>query len=224
MNKCLPRFRNMINTVLCVWLFCAPAWGLTPETDHAINDASSTSAVTAAEFENTERVIDANQPINDAKIQSRVLGILTTAEQYTDLSVESRQGLVFLSGEVTQERFVAWAADIAKNVEGVVAVINNITVAETSVLDMDPVRGDDALVVCQFACASYDCDWLSGAFCMLCVGSATNQCTDEAFCSSGSKPAGSSCITSCDYAVYYSVWFLLFLAYCGAHSSGGSYY
>lgn len=142
MNKCLPRFRNMIYTVLCVWLFCAPAWGLTSETDHAINDASSTSAVTAAEFENTERVIDANQPINDAKIQSRVLGILTTAGQYTDLSVESRQGLVFLSGEVTQERFVAWAADIAKNVEGVVAVVNNITVAETSVLDMAPVRAE----------------------------------------------------------------------------------
>jgi len=93
-----------------------------------------------ASFENAERVIDADQPVNDKKIQTRVQGILSTADKYTDLNVESRQGLVFISGEVTEERFVAWATDIAKNVEGVVAVINNISVAKTSVLDMAPVR------------------------------------------------------------------------------------
>ncbi|WP_372738393.1 mechanosensitive ion channel domain-containing protein [Neptunomonas sp.] len=95
-----------------------------------------------AAFENTERVIGVDKPIKDAQIQSRIQGILTTAEKYTDLTVESRQGLVFLGGQALDEHFVGWATDIAKNTEGVVAVINNISMVNKSVLDLAPLRGE----------------------------------------------------------------------------------
>ncbi|SIS80846.1 mechanosensitive ion channel family protein [Neptunomonas antarctica] len=121
---------------LFLFLLCSGSLSVKADSQPALEPALQ------APLENTERVIDVDKQVKDAQIQSRIEGILTTVDKYTSLSVEARQGLVFLEGRVTDEHFVGWATDIAKNTQGVVAVINNISPLPKSVVDMAPVRAE----------------------------------------------------------------------------------
>lgn len=135
------RVRSLNRLFLVFFLLCSGP--LLVRADTVKPEVLSAEAVSIpATVENTERIIGVDKPVKDAQIQSRIQGILTTVEKYTELTVESRQGLVFLEGQVTDEHFVGWATDIAKNTDGVVAVINNITMVKKSVLDMAPLRGE----------------------------------------------------------------------------------
>ena len=136
-----PLFGSFGRLFLVLFLLCTGPLLASAET--ATGEALSSEAVgQPATFENAEREIGVDEPVKDAQIQSRIEGILTTVDKYSDLTVEARQGLVFLEGQVADEHFVGWATDIAKNTEGVVAVINNISMIKKSVLDFAPLQGE----------------------------------------------------------------------------------
>jgi small conductance mechanosensitive channel len=105
---------------------------------NALTDASA--QVMDASVESVDREINVEQPIQDQEITHRILGILQSAGQYESLSVQSKEGLVFLKGRVDDEAFITFAGQVAKNTEGVVAVINRIALVQPSAWAWEPIQ------------------------------------------------------------------------------------
>lgn len=83
------------------------------------------------------------QPLaQDEQIQSRLQNILNEIRDKTDrfssAEVSVEDGVVYLSGEATEEEYRTWAGDLARNTQDVVAVVNRMNVKTRSVWDMSP--------------------------------------------------------------------------------------
>lgn len=74
------------------------------------------------------RVIPLDGRVADEKIQQKIEKILTAAAKYSSLQVEVNSGVVSISGATLERQYIDWATDIAKNIDGVVAVINNLDI------------------------------------------------------------------------------------------------
>jgi small-conductance mechanosensitive channel len=79
------------------------------------------------------------QPVaKDGEIRQRIANILETTSWFGEPNVTVEEGIVFLKGTTESDESKQWAGDLAKNTEGVVAVVNQIEVAPTTVWDFDP--------------------------------------------------------------------------------------
>ncbi|HUG03741.1 MAG TPA: mechanosensitive ion channel family protein [Steroidobacteraceae bacterium] len=79
------------------------------------------------------------QPVaGDDEIRQRIADILETTGWFGEPSVTVQEGIVFLKGTTEKVESQKWAGELAKNTEGVVAVVNEIDVAPTTVWDFDP--------------------------------------------------------------------------------------
>ena len=79
------------------------------------------------------------QPVaKDDEIRQRIADILQTTSWFGEPEVTVQQGIVFLKGTTENDESKKWAGDLARNTEGVVAVVNEIEVAPTTVWDFDP--------------------------------------------------------------------------------------
>jgi small-conductance mechanosensitive channel len=74
----------------------------------------------------------------DDEIRQRITDILETTSWFGEPGVAVQEGIVFLKGTTENDQSRQWAEDLAKNTEGVVAVVNHIEVAPTAVWDFDP--------------------------------------------------------------------------------------
>jgi len=77
-------------------------------------------------------------PEGDDEIRQRIADILKTTSWFGEPTVTVQKGIVFLKGTTENDESKQWAGDLAKNTEGVVAVVNQIEVAPTTVWDFDP--------------------------------------------------------------------------------------
>ena len=79
------------------------------------------------------------QPVaKDGEIRQRIADILEATSWFSEPEVAVQEGIVFLKGTTENDESRRWAGDLAKNTEGVVAVVNQIEVAPTTVWDFDP--------------------------------------------------------------------------------------
>ncbi|MHB1399579.1 MAG: mechanosensitive ion channel domain-containing protein [Trichloromonadaceae bacterium] len=79
------------------------------------------------------------QPVaKDDQIRQRIANILKTTSWFGEPEVSVQEGIVFLKGTTENEESKQWAGNLAKNTEGVVAVVNQIDVAPTTIWDFDP--------------------------------------------------------------------------------------
>lgn len=79
------------------------------------------------------------QPVaKDDAIRKRIADILKTTSWFGDPKVTVQDGIVFLKGTTENDESRKWAGDLAKNTEGVVAVVNHIEVVPTTVWDFNP--------------------------------------------------------------------------------------
>jgi len=79
------------------------------------------------------------QPVaKDNQIRQRLADILETTGWYGEPNVTVRDGIVFLKGTTENDESKLWAGNLARNTEGVVAVVNQIEVAPTTIWDFDP--------------------------------------------------------------------------------------
>ena len=74
----------------------------------------------------------------DDEIRQRIADILKTTGWFGEPKVNVEDGIVFLKGTTENDESKQWAGGLAKNTEGVVAVVNQIEVAPTTVWDFDP--------------------------------------------------------------------------------------
>ncbi|MDO8861627.1 mechanosensitive ion channel family protein [Haliea sp. E1-2-M8] len=79
------------------------------------------------------------QPVaKDDDIEQRLTDILNTTGWFGEPQVTVEDGIVYLKGTTESDESRQWARDLAKNTEGVVAVVNQITVARGTVWNFDP--------------------------------------------------------------------------------------
>ncbi|HSL17500.1 MAG TPA: mechanosensitive ion channel family protein, partial [Methylomirabilota bacterium] len=82
--------------------------------------------------------VDVQPVAEDDQIRRRIADILKTTRWFGEPKVAVQDGIVFLKGTTENDESKQWAGDLAKNTEGVVAVVNQIEVAPTTVWDFDP--------------------------------------------------------------------------------------
>ena len=78
----------------------------------------------------TEDIVNVPQAIKDKRIKKRLVDIFAATKWFTDAEVRVENGVVYLQGEAESAKSRDWAADLAGKTEGVVAVVNNMTVAQ----------------------------------------------------------------------------------------------
>ncbi|MGM0677088.1 mechanosensitive ion channel family protein [Ectothiorhodospira marina] len=79
------------------------------------------------------------QPIaRDDQIRQRITDILGATGWFSGPEVSVREGIVFLEGTTENDEARQWAGELAKNTQGVVAVVNEIEVAPSTVWDFNP--------------------------------------------------------------------------------------
>jgi small conductance mechanosensitive channel len=79
------------------------------------------------------------QPVaKDDEIRQRIADILQATSWFGEPEVTVQEGIVFLKGTTENDESKLWAGNLAKNTEGVVAVVNQIEVAPTTVWDFAP--------------------------------------------------------------------------------------
>ncbi len=82
--------------------------------------------------------VDVLPVAKDDAIRQRITDILETTGWFGAPSVTVQDGIVFLQGTTENDESKKWAGDLAKNTEGVVAVVNQIAVAPSTIWDFDP--------------------------------------------------------------------------------------
>lgn len=79
------------------------------------------------------------QPVaKDDAIRQRIADILKTTSWFREPKVTVQDGIVFLKGTTENDESKQWAGNLAKNTQGVVAVVNQIEVLPSTVWDFDP--------------------------------------------------------------------------------------
>ena len=119
--------------LLMSFLFCTSAFAQTKstETQVELSDADRSGGSP----ESTQK-IEIEPQSNDKEIQSRILKILEASKWFEQIHVEVDEGVVFLEGTVTEKNNRDWAGEMSRNVEDVVAVVNNIKVREADSFDL----------------------------------------------------------------------------------------
>ncbi|ABD82246.1 mechanosensitive ion channel family protein [Saccharophagus degradans] len=104
--------------------------------------AHTEKSIHEASIENVSRIIEVEDGPSDEKLKKRLQSILQSSEKYQNLEVRVANGLVTIYAIADNEKDVDWAGDIAKNIEGVVAVINNISTPKQDYFTLAPVRAE----------------------------------------------------------------------------------
>lgn len=95
-----------------------------------------------AEIATVARVIPLTAQAADEKIKAKTEEILIAANQYTALQVSVNKGLASISGATTDRQYIDWATDIAKNIDGVVAVINNVKIKNQNYFSVAIIKNE----------------------------------------------------------------------------------
>lgn len=85
--------------------------------------------------------VDVEPTADDEQIRERIAEILDASHWFTAMNVEVDEGLVFLEGETKSQKHRTWAGNISRSVQDVVAVVNDITIAEQEAFDLDKASG-----------------------------------------------------------------------------------
>ena len=94
----------------------------------------------ASEVSASEQAVVVEDRVDDDRIADRLHGVLEATERFSSIEVEVREGVVFLSGATLREESRTLAGDLARRTEGVVAVVNNITIEQGPIWTLEPAR------------------------------------------------------------------------------------
>jgi len=107
-------------------------------------ESVSPSATGSSEVANTpppERV-EVEPHARDDEIRKRLLDILDATGWFAAAEVRVDEGVVFLHGSANVPESKEWAGNLARNTEGVVAVVNKMNVASPSAWNFQPAEAE----------------------------------------------------------------------------------
>lgn len=125
---------SRLHAARLVWAFCislclVPAGATAQETapaESVVVDADASSGPPEP-----AQKVDVNQVTQDSEIENRLSRILVASGWFEDPNVRVNEGIVFIEGQTTDEKYAQWAANVARNTQDVVAVINDIAVDDS---------------------------------------------------------------------------------------------
>lgn len=123
-----------VAVVLC-WVAVAPAQESEPPAGGEAAEAGEASAVVAS-----EQAVGVEDQVDDGRIAERLRDVLVATERFSAIDVQVREGVVFLTGLAAQEESRTLAGDIARRTQGVVAVVNNITLERGPIWTLAPAQ------------------------------------------------------------------------------------
>jgi NAD(P)-dependent dehydrogenase (short-subunit alcohol dehydrogenase family) len=133
-------------TIILAWLLCAPVSGQTlpprAAPDQTPTESPERAATQEGDVSTGEGRVAIDDDPADEKIQKRLDEILTATERFTDLTIEVRDGVVFLAGQTDREEMRTLAAELSKRTEGVAAVVNNIELRQDPAWSLEPARAE----------------------------------------------------------------------------------
>lgn len=133
----MPRFHALIlrSVVLLVLLgACTPVLGWQDGQPEPPPDVDS-DTVSAS-----EQAVGVESQVDDGRIAERLAEVLRATERFASVDVEVREGVAFLRGSTEIEESRALAGDLARRTEGVVAVVNNITIEQGPIWTLEPAK------------------------------------------------------------------------------------
>lgn len=92
----------------------------------------------AAQIKN-DKDINVTQTVDDEAIQQRIQNILLISEWFSEVKVTAKEGIVVINGVTSAPDYRDWAGSVATRTEGVVAVINKITVTTANNPSFSPI-------------------------------------------------------------------------------------
>jgi len=95
-------------------------------------------------IEGSEQAVEVRASNSDEALSARLRSVLEASRQFEGLIVEVTEGIVFLTGQAPDAERRDWASSVARRLEGSVAVVNDLTLAEEPLWTLGPAR--DALV------------------------------------------------------------------------------
>ncbi len=119
----------------CMILTLALGPGSTSRGQQSSPANESQAASTESDEEVPERV-DVRNVSPDRAIEARLSGIFTTTGWFEELNIDVRQGVVFLEGMTDKIDRKEWAERLARNTESVAAVVNNIEIQSSDVVNL----------------------------------------------------------------------------------------
>lgn len=88
----------------------------------------------------SEQAVGVEMQVDDERIADRLAEVLRATERFTSIEVEVREGVAFLRGSTEKEESRSLAGDLARRTEGVVAVVNNITIEQGPIWTLEPAK------------------------------------------------------------------------------------
>ncbi|MEX3315314.1 mechanosensitive ion channel domain-containing protein [Sulfitobacter sp. PS-8MA] len=89
-----------------------------------------------------EQTVEVDPTASDMRIGRRIEAIFEATGWFDDPAVRVRDGVAFLQGTATSEDQKKWARDLAARTDGVVAVVNDISVYHTVSWSLAPARAE----------------------------------------------------------------------------------
>ncbi|WP_207768330.1 BON domain-containing protein [Marinobacter halophilus] len=129
--------------LICALLICCAILLSTSVAAQQPPDSSQDKPVSASapdDDTDTPNRVDVDPVATDDEIRQRITDILQTTGWFGEPGVTVQKGIVRLNGTTENDESRQWAGDLARNTEGVVAVLNEIEVAPTKVWDFDPAH------------------------------------------------------------------------------------
>ena len=110
-----------------------------PSSGEAADDLKARPPGKEAGPEAPAEKIDVKPTVSDEQIAKRLENILkATPDWFYEPNVEVQDGVAFLRGQTNTTERKAWAGELARSTEGVVAVVNLVDVSEPPVWDFTP--------------------------------------------------------------------------------------
>ena len=131
-----PSGRCLRLTVLLMLL--APDLRAQDTTPVRVPAATATATPSAPDLSLAQKTVQVNPIAHDEEIRRRLQTVLEATGWFTAPRVRVESGIVFLDGEAPTERLKAWAGDLARNTQDVVAVVNRLTIPRPSLWDFGP--------------------------------------------------------------------------------------
>lgn len=134
----LIRFRPV--QLICILLLTALTWS--PKSANAQQTADSqdqpVEVTTPDGRPEPPGKVEVQPVAQDEEIGQRIADILKTTGWFRQSEVNVQKGIVFIKGSTENDESKKWAGDLARNTEGVVAVVNQIEVVPTTIWDFGP--------------------------------------------------------------------------------------
>ncbi|MCA9146234.1 MAG: mechanosensitive ion channel [Planctomycetaceae bacterium] len=118
---------HLLRTTLWICLLCGVVTPLAAQDDDATNSAQAEDAKQVTEPDVAEHVA-VNAVASDLAIETRLTDILNATKWFDQVTVEVRDSVAFIDGTAVDDARKEWAGQLARNTEGVAAVVNQIEV------------------------------------------------------------------------------------------------